>query len=103
MFSARNSNAKFLLSDEPVTIYNCDCYPASEVCRYPNDPDAFWRGSRVIHALSSESVLVITHVEHADELSRTKARRNRRNARAYDEVLLSFTDIVNNREFTESK
>ena len=98
IFSARNSQTKLLLSDDPVTIYNCDCYPGSPACTYPHSPDPFWRGSRVIHPLSSESVLVISHKEHVDAPSRTHARRPRRNARSHDQVIFSYLDVVNQRE-----
>jgi hypothetical protein len=33
--------------------------------RFPSDPHPFWRGSRVIYPLSSQAVLIISHVEHA--------------------------------------
>jgi uncharacterized protein DUF4238 len=99
IFSARNSEIEFLLSDDPVTLYNRDCYPASSVCTYPHDPDPFWKGTRVIHPLSPDNVLVLTHSEHTDNPSRLKARQNRRNARAYDQVILNYTSIVNEREF----
>ncbi len=101
IFSARNSAIKFILSDDPVVIYNCDCYPETDMCRFPRTPHPFWRGSRVIYPLSPEAVLVISHVEHADDPSRTKARRDRRNARSNDDVLINFSDIQNYREFDE--
>ncbi len=101
IFSARNSAIKFILSDDPVVIYNCDCYPETDMCRFPKTPHPFWRGSRVIYPLSPEAVLVISHVEHADDPSRTKARRDRRNARSNDDVLINFSDIQNYREFDE--
>ena len=81
--------------------YNCDCYPETDMCRFPKIPHPFWRGSRVIYPLSPEAVLVISHVEHADDPSRTKARRDRRNARSNDDVLINFSDIQNYREFDE--
>lgn len=100
IFSANTSDAKFLLSDDPVMIYNCDCYPASAACQYPHDPDPFWRGSRVIYPLSPNHLLVISHVEHVDDPSRAKARRPRRNARSHDDVILHYGDIINNRELS---
>jgi hypothetical protein len=103
IFSARDSDVKFLLSDDPVTIYNCDCYPASEVYRYPNDPDPYWRGSRVLYALSPNLVLVITHNEHVDDPKRAKARKDRRNARANDNTIISYTDVINDRELTSEQ
>lgn len=101
IFSAHDSKEKFLLSDDPVTIYNCDCYPLSNVCAYPHDPDPFWRGSRVLWPLSADALLVLTHAEHCDEPSRTKARKPRRNARSGDDVLVSYTDITNERKLTD--
>jgi hypothetical protein len=98
IFSAKESKTKFLLADDPVTQYNCDCYPASDPCRYPWDPNAFWRGTRVIYPLSADQLLVISHVEHVDDPSRQKARRDRRNARSYDEAVVSYADIINERK-----
>ena len=98
MFSAENSETKFLISDDPVVIYNMDCFPMSAACAYPHDPDPFWRGSRVLYPLSPNRLLVISHAEHFDEPSRTKARRERRNARAYDQTMINFMDIINDRE-----
>lgn len=86
-----NSTTSFLLSDDPVTLYNMDSFPASAHCRYPNDPDPFWRGTRVLFPLSSKKLLVLSHKEHIDDPSRAKARKLRRNAREYDQTIFSFT------------
>jgi len=103
IFSAKESQTKFLLSDDPVTLYNCDCYPASQACTFPNDPDPFWCGTRMLYPLSPTSLLVITHNEHADDPRRSKARANRRNARSHDQAILSYTDIINERELSEEQ
>ncbi len=100
IFSAEDSAIKFLLSDNPVVVYNCDCYPSSEPNRYPRDPNLWWRGTRVLYALSPDRLLVLSHLEHVDDPSRTKARRMRRNARANDMAIISYTDIVNDRKFS---
>lgn len=100
IFSARNSQTKFLLSDDPVTLYNCDCYPASAHCTFPYDPNAFWRGTRVLYPLSPDYLLVITHNEHADDPKRSKAKTNRRNARSHDQTIMSYTDIINERSLS---
>jgi hypothetical protein len=99
IFSARNAQIKFLLSDEPVVMYNCDCYPGSTPCLYPHSPDPFWCGTRVIYPLSSEALLVISHAEHTDNPSRTRARRRRRNARSFDQTIVTYLDILNYRQF----
>lgn len=85
------SSAKFLLSDDPVTLYNMDCYPLSVDCRYPNDPNPFWRGTRVLFPLSSEKLLVLSHKEHVDDPNRRKAKKMRRNARMFDNTVFSYT------------
>lgn len=103
LFSAKNSQTKFLLSDDPVSLYNCDCYPVSPACTFPNDPHPFWRGTRMIYPLSPTVLLVITHNEHADDPRRSKARENRRNARSHDQAILSYTDIINERELSEEQ
>ena len=99
IFSAHDSTEKFLLSDDPVVVYNCDCYPMSSACAYPNDPDPFWRGSRILWPLSRDCLLVLSHAEHVDEPSRLKARKPRRNARSGDQVFISYTDVTNERKF----
>lgn len=73
IFSAKKASIKLLMSDDPIVIYNCDCYPGSDPCRYPHDPDPFWQGSRIIYPLSPDAVLVISHNEHVDNPSRAKA------------------------------
>lgn len=100
ILSARNSTTKFLLSDDPVTLYNRDCYPVSASCVYPHDPNPFWKGTRVVHALSPDSLLLLTHSEHVDNPSRSKAKQNRRNARSYDQVILNYMSVTNERELT---
>jgi hypothetical protein len=78
-----------------------DCYPGAPPCAYPNDPPPFWRGTRVIHPLSADRLLVISHVQHVDSPDRAKARQERRNARSYDQVLISYTNIESNRTLTD--
>ncbi len=61
---ASRSEHKFIYSDEPVTLYNCDHYPNSPMCLFPNDPHIFERGTRVIFPLDSNHCLIISHYEH---------------------------------------
>jgi hypothetical protein len=98
MFSVEpDSPSHFLLSDEPVTLYNMDCFPASPICAFPNDPHAFWRGTRVLYPLSPNRLLVLSHKEHMDDPRRSKARQDRRNARSFGESIASYTHIKNSR------
>lgn len=97
IFSTENEEICFLLSDDPVTFYNCDCYPGSSVCKYPNEPHPFWRGTRVLHPLSPNHLLVISHCEHVDNPSRRKARDYRTNARSWGDSLINWSAIDNYR------
>ncbi|MEH6696562.1 MAG: DUF4238 domain-containing protein [Hyphomonas sp.] len=103
IFSVESEDSRFLLSDDPVTFYNMDCYPMSSDCLYPMDPNPFWRGTRVLFPLSSKKLLVLSHKEHVDIPSRTKARRLRRNARLYDSSVMSFTWIEHEKHLSESE
>jgi Protein of unknown function (DUF4238) len=96
--SASHSDHKFVYSDDPVTLYNCDHYPNSQMCQFPNDPHIFERGTRVIFPLDSDHCLIISHIEHANEPKRGRARQRRRNARAYDQTILSYLDVHRTRE-----
>jgi len=98
---ANESKQKFVFSDDPVTIYNCDHYPGSQMCQYPLDPHIFERGTRVVLPLNMNACLIISHIEHAKEPSRGKARQRRRNARAYDQTIISFLHIHRRRELND--
>lgn len=102
IFSIEDGETRFLLSDDPVVLYNMDCYPGSPNCRYPNDPHPFWRGTRVIHPLSQNRLLVLSHIEHVDEPSRKKACRNRIHARSHDQVMITYTDIQSDRKLSSN-
>jgi hypothetical protein len=97
---AGKSEHKFIYSDDPVTFYNCDHYPNSQMCQFPYDPHIFERGTRVIFPLNSERCLIISHLEHATDPKRSRARQRRRNARAYDQAMLTYLDIHRTRVLT---
>jgi hypothetical protein len=97
---ASRSAHKFICSDDPVTLYNCDHYPNSQMCQFPYDPHIFERGTRVIFPLNRERCLIISHLEHAVEPKRSRARQRRRNARAYDQTLLTYLDTHRKRELS---
>jgi len=39
------ANTKFIVSDNPITLYNQACFPASEWCRGNNDPGIWLNGT----------------------------------------------------------
>ena len=97
---ANGSAHKFVYSDEPVTLYNCDHYPNSQMCQFPYDPHIFERGTRVIFPLESNLCLIVSHFEHANDPKRSSARQHRRNARAYDKTTLTYLDVHRTRELS---
>lgn len=103
IFSAARSTVKFLLSDDPILHYNMDCYPLFKECVYPSDPSPFWKGTRILYPLSPDRILVLTHSQHMDDPNREEARKNRRNARVYDQVMLNFTKVRNERELDDQQ
>jgi len=56
------SPTKFIFSDHPVTIYNRSCGPLTRMCIGCNDPSYDWCGSHTVYPLSSEKVLILTHL-----------------------------------------
>lgn len=62
---ASASPTKFIISDNPVTFYNRDCFPGAASCRYPFDPDARQAGTQTIFPISPEKVLILTNLTWA--------------------------------------
>lgn len=91
-FSREQDSTPFLLSDNPCTIYNSECFPLSSDCRYPHDPDPFWKGTRILHPLSPDKLLTLSHPEWVDNPRPRQAKNLRRNARIGDEAIFNWTD-----------
>ncbi len=62
---ASASSTKFIISDNPVTFYNRDCFPGSKACRYPFDADARQAGTQTIFPISQDKVLILTNLTWA--------------------------------------
>lgn len=59
---ASESDVKFIVSDQPVTIYNAAAFPGSRYCRGHQDPDVRLSGSHTLFPLSSDKLLVLTNL-----------------------------------------
>jgi len=101
LVSAEESATKFIFSDDPVTLYNCDCFPGAPQCQYPYDPHPYFVGTRTIFPLDRNNCLIIANIEHSKNPIRTNARKNRRNARSFDQTLITYLDIHKNRSLSE--
>lgn len=100
---ATNASTKFIFSDDPVTIYNCDYFAGSKQCQYPYDPHPYELGSRIIFPLGINNCLIISNIEFAKNPERRFARKIRRNARSYDDVTLDVRDIKKDRNLNNEE
>ena len=90
-----NTQDRFLLSDEPITLYNFRSYPNNPESSKFSVPSPFWRGTRILFPLSSNKLLTLSHKEHLDKPSAKKSKKPRRNARVSDFAITNFTEIEN--------
>ncbi|WP_158913857.1 DUF4238 domain-containing protein [Caulobacter sp. S45] len=99
---ASQSPTKFIVSDNPVTIYNRECFPGSAVCLPPNDPDIRRAGTQTIFPLSLDKVLLVTNrtwVRNPYQ-DATKMGPNRRLMR---DAMFNFTEIQTERVLNEEE
>lgn len=79
--SAKNSPIKFVVSDNPVTVYHREFAPDHSVCKYPNDPGVELVGSQTIYPLNGDYCLILTHIEYAKAPSSVDVLAKRTHAR----------------------
>jgi hypothetical protein len=99
--TAKNSATKFIFSDDPVTIYNCDHFSGAPQCLYPFDPHPYELGSRIIFPLDLDNCLIISNLEFAKNPQRKIAKKFRSNARSYDTAWIDLRDIKKDRHLEE--
>jgi hypothetical protein len=93
--SARQSETKFICTDEPVTFFNRRGFPSEFT--YPKDVGLERIGTRTLFPLSMDSCLIITHLQ----LCRNpwaNPTMSRENARAYETTLKNLLDTQFGRE-----
>jgi Protein of unknown function (DUF4238) len=97
---ARQSNLKFIISDDPVTLFNRRVIPGGEP--YPGGADVAQAGSRTIFPLSMDSCLIITHLQLARN-PWNNPTEDRENARTFNHTIAKLTDIQFGRELNEAE
>jgi hypothetical protein len=97
---ARQSNIKFIISDDPVTFYNRSVVPGWPP--YPSGADLLQVGTRTIFPLGAESCLIISHLQLARN-GWINPVENRENARTFDATIANLTQIQFGRELDESE
>lgn len=58
---ASESNTKFIISDNPVTVYNIGCFPGSAICKPPGDPEPWLAATHTYFPLSLDKILILTN------------------------------------------
>lgn len=101
--TAKNSPTKFIFSDDPVTVYNCDHFPGAPQCLHPFDPHPYELGSRIIFPLDLNNCLIISNLEFAKNPKREIAKKLRTNARSYDGPWIDLRDIKKDRHLEEKE
>lgn len=86
--SAKESDIKFMITDNPVTLYNSACPPDAPACRYPIEPSVQWNGTQTIFPLDSEHCLVLSHVDYANQADGLDLLAERQNARHFGKSLV---------------
>ena len=99
---ASKANTKFILSDNPVTVYNKGCFPKSHWCKGVNDPDIWLNGTHTIFPLSLNKALILTNLSWARNPYGTPTKE-RPNPRLFDDTFFNFTAIQTNRFLSDDE
>jgi hypothetical protein len=97
---ARNTQTKFIISDEPVTFYNSRLPPS--MAKYPGTEELAHVGTRTLFPLGLDSCLVITHIQFTRNPDQDP-KAIWINARRYDQVMMYSGNVQFDREFDEDE
>lgn len=101
ILSAKESPIKFIFSDHPVTFFNRYVFPGDPHIPRGFDPRQEWLGTQTLFPFDQENLFVLTHLEWARKPGPSKARRERTNARYFDNPLVRFDKCLRDRTLTE--
>ena len=99
---ASSSNTKFIVTDNPVTVYNQSCFPASSWCRGSNEPGIWLNGTHTIFPLSIDKVLILTNLSWARN-PYGNPLKERPHSQLFRPTIFKFNDIQTERELTEKE
>lgn len=97
---ARQSQTKFIVTDNPVTFYNAGRFP--HVYAYPSDVGLEDIGTRTLFPLSLDACLIITHLQRLRN-PHGNPHRPRANARWFAQTMKYALDTQFGRELTEDE
>ncbi len=98
---ASASNTKFIISDNPVTVYNQACFPGSSWCRGNNDPGIWLNGTYTIYPLCLDKALILTNLSWARN-PYGNPLKERPHSALLRPAMFKFTDIQTGRILSES-
>jgi hypothetical protein len=97
---ARHSPTKFIVTDEPVALFNRRIFPGE--CPYPGGFDLDQVGTRTLFPLGLDSCLVITHTQLVRNPC-INPNEPRANPRAYQPTMRYLLDIQFGRELEQDE
>jgi hypothetical protein len=100
---AKNSNIKFIVSDNPVTIYNPACLPDSHEYLYPNEPRIEMKATQTIFPLDSGRCLILTNLDYARNPNLSDPKAFRPNANPYRSTLARMDNTICKRELKDNE
>lgn len=97
--SAEDADTKFIVSDQPVTIYNHASAPEAQACAYPNDPSIALKASQTIFPLNRDFCLILTNLEYARDPA-TSPLDKRTFARNYRHSMVRTDAFIRSRKLS---
>ncbi len=99
---ATDSPTKFIISDQPVTVYNRECFPLSPYCSGFLDPDIRCVATHTYFPLSLERVVILTNLSWVRNPYQN-GLSFRPNPQFFRGAMFNFMDIQTDRMLTEEE
>jgi Protein of unknown function (DUF4238) len=98
--SADHTDAKFIVTDHPVTVYNREIFPDGEYAKTRTDPDIRMNGTHTFFPLSPARVLILTNLSWVRNPCSGGAKA-RPNDALFRTAMFNFTAIQTGRQLDE--
>lgn len=100
--SAKNSDVKFILSDNPITTYNYSQLPEVLDEKYPEEPGISLKATQTIFPLNMNQCLILTNYEYANNPDNVDPLEKRTNPQYMKETMVNTLNFIRERELTET-
>ncbi|WP_447784915.1 hypothetical protein [Pseudomonas germanica] len=98
--SAKDSDVKFLITDNPVTLYNPAYLPEENLAR---EPSSHWNGTQIIYALDADHLLILTHLDYAKTQPNLDLLADRINSRSVGRSLINTQSWIRARSLSREE